>query len=36
MSRIPNSIKTPNKIKIKTKTPNRKLTNQEFNSAPQA
>ena len=32
MNRIPNNIETPYKIKIKTKAPNRKVTNQEFNT----
>ena len=30
MNRTPYNIETPNKIKTKTKTLNRKLTNQEF------
>ena len=36
MSRTPKDIETLNKIKTKIKTPNRKLTNQEFNTLPQA
>ena len=35
MSKILNNIKTLNKIKTKTKTPNSKLTNQESNTLSQ-
>ena len=31
MSMTPNNIESPNKIKTKTNTTNRKLTNQKFN-----
>ena len=34
MSRTPNNIETPSKIKTKIKISNRKLTNQEFNNIP--
>ena len=35
VSTTPKIIETPNKIKTKNKTPNKKLTNQDFNTPSQ-